>query len=197
MTEEEAKQLSLDLRDAPYPYHQSPLEARLTVEASMAHRYADAELAAVTWAAMGSTASDNGVIEAVAGEALIFDERYAQVSICCSLGSAGPRPPEECSQPTWHSDSLGSPTACMDRASYRSRARGRAGHRCAQAIGLTELPAYAIGALPAGWVAWERGDLTAAETLIDAVSPAIRGIRRGPRHRTGAHAPGPRALLQG
>ena len=27
--------------------------------------------------------------------------------------------------------------------------------------------------LPAGWVAWERGDLTAAETIVDAVAPAI------------------------
>lgn len=174
ITEAEAEQLSLDLRIAPYPYNQSPLEARLTVEAAIAQRYGDTEVAAVTWAAMGSNASANGVIEAVAGGALIFDECYAagiellQPWITWASSASGVLAANLAFGLSWLAHGLLGQGKLVEAERVAERAIEALG-----AIGLTELPAYSIGALPAGWAAWERGDITAAGTMIDVVAPVI------------------------
>lgn len=174
MDDDEARQLSVDLRGAPYRYGESPLEAKLTVQASMAHRYGDTESAVATLEAMGSTASDNGVIEALAGEALIYQEQYEPGMALLrrwtdwATTASGVLASNLAFGLTFHAYGLVGQGKLDEAERMAERAV-----EALQAIGLSELPVYAIGALPAGWVAWERGDVAAAEAMVEVVAPVI------------------------
>ena len=174
LTPEQEQQLALDLLDAPHLYHESVTELRLVTMSAIAHRAGDLESALQSMASLESAPSDNGFIEAAAGEARIFQEQYAE-----GIGLLR-------RWIDWASHVQGLMAANLAYGlsffAYGLLGQGKLteAERVAeqaidalQAIGLTALPAYAIGALPAGWVAWERGDLTAAETIVDAVAPAI------------------------
>ena len=148
-------------------------EIRLFLEAIVGHREGNPERAGRAAEALAQP-SLSGLTEALAGVSLIFREQYSagmdlgrrwQAYVERSIGVAASN--------LGHSRSwLAYGLLGQGKLTEAERVAGRA-NETLRAMGLTEVPAYALVTLPAGWVAWERGDLTAAETLVDAVAPAI------------------------
>ena len=148
-------------------------EIRLFLEAIVGHREGNPERAGRAAEALGQP-SLSGLTEALAGVSLIFREQYSagmdlgrrwQAYVERSIGVAASN--------LGHSRSwLAYGLLGQGKLTEAERVAGRASETL-RAMGLTEVPAYALVTLPAGWVAWERGDLTAAETIVDAVAPAI------------------------
>ncbi|MGD8683772.1 MAG: LuxR C-terminal-related transcriptional regulator [Chloroflexota bacterium] len=144
------------------------------VDAAIAHRHGDVERATAALEAMESTASDNGAIEALAGEALIYQEQYEsgiallQRWIEWAMTASGVLASNLAFGLTFHAYGLHGQGKLDEAERTAERAI-----EALQEIGLSELPVYAVGALPAGWVAWERGDHTAAATMAEVVTPVI------------------------
>lgn len=161
------------------PFHNSLEEFRLAVIATIAHRRGDHDLALASASDLRGRASENGWIEASAGEALIQRGRFSE-----GIDLVQP----------WHEYCLAAENEtmgvvnlahCLSIIAFGRIGQGRLTEAdqlvdralaSLQERGLNDRPQYAVGALPAAWVAWERGNLQASQDLLAAVTPRLERL---------------------
>lgn len=177
LSAEEEADVARGLSASAEPFHDSLQEFRAAVDSTIAHRHGDLDLADTAYLGL-QRPSENGFVEAAAGEALIFQEQYADGLALTER---------------WHqyclaaqNDTMGAVNLghCLSIVALGKHGQGhldeadRVVDRAVVALsqrGLADRPQLAIATLPAGWVAWERGELDAAAAVVESVlGPILR-----------------------
>ena len=151
----------------PFPFHEDPNELIRAIDATIAHRTGDLDLALAALTAQQPEPSESGWIEAAAGEMLLLHERYAD----------GLERLQQWFDYTFspHNPILGNQAYSLTMQAYASHGRGDLATAEALAVRAHDLmvengfgadPQSAIAAVPLAWAAWERGDVDAVEVGI-------------------------------
>ena len=179
LTPDEEAEAARDLMVSAEPFHESVHEFRVTVDATIAHRQGDLDLALAGPKQLNGRKSETGFVEAAAGEALIAVERYTEG---LALTEDWQRYCNVAANDTMGVTNL---AHCLSIAALARVGQGhlveadQLANRAVEALrmrGLTDRPQYAVAALPTGWVAWERGDLAAAGGVGRMVLRPIRQL---------------------
>lgn len=178
ITAEEEADVARGLSVAAEPFHDSVEEFRAAVDSTIAHRHGDLDLARASCDRLEQP-SENGFVEAAAGEALIFQERYADG---LALTESWQQYCLEAQNDTMGAVNL---AHCLSIVALGKHGQGHldeADRVVDQAVtalsrrGLADRPQLAIATLPAGWMAWERGELDAAAAVVESVLAPIRTL---------------------
>lgn len=161
----------------PLPFHESPAELGRAVDATIAHRRGDVELAAATLAAQQLEGpSESGWIEAATSELLVYTGRYSRAAELAKR---------------WHDYTFSPVNPIIGNQAYTLaiQAHIRLGEgRISEAevlasrgvdlmrdAGLGDASQVGVASVPLAWAKWETGDLRAAE---DAIAPVLDGLAR-------------------
>ncbi|MGB5655052.1 MAG: LuxR C-terminal-related transcriptional regulator, partial [Acidimicrobiia bacterium] len=155
----------------PYLFREDPDELIRGIDATIAHRTGDFDLAVETLAAQGPEPSESGWVEGAAGEMLIFHEQY----------SDGLKLAEQ-----WHNYCFSPLNPILGNQAYALATQalaslGSGDLAAAEALstragdlmrdsGFADALQSAVAAVPRAWAAWERGDVDTAEAhIIEAI----------------------------
>ena len=164
------------LAHVPYLFHLSIPELVRGVDATIAHRRGDVDLAFRAHEEQGDIPSESGWVEGSAGESHIWLERYATGLELHSRWS------DYCFSPM--NPILSNQAYVLAFQAYAALGEGRLadaealagrGVEVMRASGLADMPQTGVAIVPLAWVAWERGEIDTAESLIES---AIENLDR-------------------
>lgn len=170
MTPADHTNLADQWAQVPYAFRENPVEMLGGIDATIAHRHGDTNLATTALAAQGDQPSESGWIEGAAGEMLIYLGRLTEGARLLEPWmdySFSPLNPI-----------LGNQAHALAFQAFLKIGEGRLaeaevladrGVEVMRTNGLADQPQAAVATVPLAWVSYERGDLDTAHTLIKSV----------------------------